>query len=145
LAAINKLRVRESEARAGGQGIEECTCRSACDAVKSGSVTRGCEGNLEVMILGVGVHSAGGFWRVDYVRQEYRSNVLRVGCFWGADAGSVGEEAEPKALKFGAFTGKWTEYGRTFSESKVTACSHGQPCCCGDFRGGEVKAKAALA
>jgi hypothetical protein len=145
LTAINKLRVRESEARACGQGIEKSTCRSAYDTVKTGSVIRGSEGNPEVMILGVGIHSAGGFWRVDYVPQECRSNVLWVGWFWGADAGSVGEESEPKSLKFGAFTGKWAEHGRTFSESKVTSCSHGHPGCCGDLRGGEVKAKAALA
>jgi hypothetical protein len=36
LVAIKKLRVRESEKMACGQGIEECTCRSACDTVKSG-------------------------------------------------------------------------------------------------------------
>jgi hypothetical protein len=47
LAAINKLRVSESEARACGQGIEECTCRSACDTLKSGSVIRDSEGNLD--------------------------------------------------------------------------------------------------
>jgi hypothetical protein len=59
---------------------------------------------------------AGDLWRVEDVRQESRSNVVWAGCFWGADAGSVGEEAEPKAFKFGAFTGKGTKYGRTFSE-----------------------------
>jgi hypothetical protein len=68
LAAVNKLRVRESETRACGQGIEKCTCSSACDTVKSGSVIRRCETNLEVMILGVGVHTAGGLWSVDNVR-----------------------------------------------------------------------------
>jgi hypothetical protein len=46
--------------------------------LKAGSVIRGSEGNLEVMILGVGVHTAGGPWRVDNVRQEGRSNVLWV-------------------------------------------------------------------
>jgi hypothetical protein len=76
--------------------------------VKSGLVIRRSEGNLVVMILRVGVRSAGGLWRVDDVRQECRSNVLWVVCFWGADAGSICEKPEPKALKFGAFTSKWT-------------------------------------
>jgi hypothetical protein len=71
-------------------------------------VIRGAEGNLQVMELGVGVHTAGGLWRLDHLRQECWSNVLWVGCFWGADAGGVGEEAEPKAFKFGAFTGNGT-------------------------------------
>jgi hypothetical protein len=51
--------------------------------------------NLEVMILGDGVHAAGGLWGVAYVRQECRSFVLWVGCFRGADAGRVGKHSEP--------------------------------------------------
>jgi hypothetical protein len=88
---------------------------------------------LGSMILGVAVHAAGGFGRVDNVRRDVRSNVLWVMCFWGVHAGSAGEEAEPKAFKFGAFTDDRTKYGSISGESKVTSCSHGQPCCCGDL------------
>jgi hypothetical protein len=43
LAANNKVTVTEGEKRACGQGIEECTCNSAGDIVKPGSVVRGSE------------------------------------------------------------------------------------------------------
>jgi hypothetical protein len=43
LAANNKVTVREGEKRACGRGIEECTCRSAGDVMKPGSVVRGSE------------------------------------------------------------------------------------------------------
>jgi hypothetical protein len=37
------------------------------------------------------------------------------------------------------------EYCGSFSESKVTASSHGQPRCCGHFWGGVVQARLSLA
>jgi hypothetical protein len=109
-----------------------------------GSAVRGSEGD-EVMIRGVGVHAAGGFWGVDNARQDHRSNALWAGCFWRIDAGRVGEEIEPNAFKFRALTGHGTEYRRTLSESKVTSCGHEVPCCCGALRCGVVKGKASLA
>jgi hypothetical protein len=108
------------------------TPAAAGDTVTPGWVVRGSQGNLKVMILGVGIHAAGGFLGVENVQQDCRRNVLWVGCFWRVDAGRVGKEAEPKAFKFEAFTGDGTEYDRTFSKSDVTSCSHAQPCCCGD-------------
>jgi hypothetical protein len=54
--------------------------------------------------------------------------------FLGADAGSIDEEAEPKALKSAAFASNGTEYGRNLSESKVTSCSHGQLAAVANFQ-----------
>jgi hypothetical protein len=102
LAAINKLRLSKKETMACGQGIEECTCRSAGDTVKPGLGVRGTERFLEAIILGVSIHAAGSFWGVDNVRQDCRSNVLLVGCFWRADAGSVGKQVEPSRFSSGS-------------------------------------------
>jgi hypothetical protein len=53
------------------------------------------------MVLGVGVHSTGGFGGVDNVRQDVRSNVLWVGRFWGADAGSVARRPSQRSSSSG--------------------------------------------
>jgi hypothetical protein len=117
--SYQQTQIRDSETRSCWQGIEECTCPSAGDTVKTGSVVRGSEGSLEVMMLGVNINAAGGLWGVDDVRQECRSNVLWVWCVWGADAGSVGKEAEPKAS-----LGASLLMGRNMAAPSARATSH---------------------
>jgi hypothetical protein len=101
LAAAENVRYRKHEAITCGQGIEECTCRSAGDTVSLGSVVGGSDLNAEGMVLRVDRNLARGFEGVDNVWQDFEGNILWVGCVWGAEAGSVGKAAVPKAFNSG--------------------------------------------
>jgi hypothetical protein len=145
LAAAEKLEFRKHEAITCGQGIEECTCRSARDTVSLGLVVGGSDLNAEGMVLGVDRNVTGGFEGVENVWQDFEGNILWVGYVWGAEAGRVGKAAVPKAFNFRAFTGNRPEHCSTFSQCTVIACSHEQSRCCDPFWGGVIPARTSFA